>query len=297
MRSITTIYPIALLFIYLFDTGTVVAASKTVEQRLAESVIRNVPENVPQWLSSEKDKFLTLFDSDMTGNPRGGAILLPPLGAHPDWPGVMHHLRTTLPRYGWSTLSIQMPVLDDDSTLNDYLKIEPSTSKRINAAIAFMHSKGYRNIAIIGKGVGAAAGAAYLAKGTDANKVHAFIGISMSGHSEVGGWLYSPNSISKLALPILDIYGSHDHYHVLNSADARADAARQASLTASGNFNNSVFQRSATAESAQTRRSGYIAFRRMKIIGANVHFSGAEEKLTKRVIGWLKQHAGGIAVN
>jgi len=294
MRTNTTSYSIALLFIGIVYMAGAYAIVNSPEQSIAKSALGNVPKDVPQWLNNGNEKFLGLYDNEMTGRPHGVAILLPPLGAHPDWPGVMHQLRTTLPRYGWSTLSIQLPVLDSKSTIKDYLGTEKDIANRINAAISFMKNKGYRNIAIIGKGFGAAAGAGYLAKNPDA-EVHSFIGISMSGYRDAGGWLYSPNSIMGLALPILDIYGSHDHYHVLNSADDRADAARQASLNSSRKFKSNAFQRSATAESAQTRRSGYIAFRRMKITGADNQFSGAEKKLIKRVIGWLKQHAGGIA--
>jgi pimeloyl-ACP methyl ester carboxylesterase len=271
-----------------------IAADAVREQHLAAAAVANVSSDIQQWLNTDEGKFLALYNSDMTGSPKGAAILLPPLGAHPNWPGVIRQLRSTLPHSGWSTLSIQMPVLSSQSTIADYADTQTSAVNRINAAIAFMHSKGYRNIAIIGKGLGAAAGASYLAA-NPGQEVQAFIGISMSGHQNAADWLYSPNSIRQLALPILDIYGSNDQHHVLNSADARADAARQASLNASKRFKSNAFQRSATAESAQTRRSGYIAFRRIKITGADTHFSGAEQQVSKRIIGWLKNHAGGIA--
>ena len=158
-----------------------------------------------------------------------------------------------------------------------------------------MVSQGIRNIALIGSGLGAAGGAAYLAAKPDAG-IQAFIGISLSGYKVSGGWLYSPTSISKLALPMLDIYGSLDHRHVLDSADARAEAARQAIHNSADKFKQGAFEHSATAESVQTRRAGYIAFRQIMIVGANAEYSGTEKQLVKRIVGWLKQHAGGIAV-
>jgi len=271
-------------------------ANTDTEKRLAEAAISSAPDSSAQWLDGSKGKFLALFDREMTGSPQGGAILLPPLGAHPNWPGVVRQLRSTLPRYGWSILTIQMPTLDTNQLISDYKAALPDISQRINAAIAFLHSKGIRNIALIGKGLGAAGAAAFLANNPDIG-AYAFIGISMSGYRDAGDWLHTANSIRELRLPILDIYGSHDNTHVLNSVDARADAARLASLNEARKFKTGAYQGTAIAESAQTRRTGYIAFRRLKITGADNRFSGAETQLVKRIIGWLKQHASGQSIN
>ena len=38
-------------------------------------------------------------------------------------------------------------------------------------------------------------------------------------------------------------------------------------------------------------RNGYIAYRQLKIMGADHSFRGAEETLIKRITGWLKKHS------
>jgi hypothetical protein len=37
------------------------------------------------------------------------------MGAHPDWPEVIQPLHSGLPESGWTTLSVQMPILANDA--------------------------------------------------------------------------------------------------------------------------------------------------------------------------------------
>jgi len=249
-------------------------------------------------LDSNGVRFQALYRPDTSGSPRGGAIILPPLNAHPDWPGVVHQLRTTLPEFGWATLSLQLPTLSNAAvTIADYDQELPEIARRIETAVRYFNSKGIGNIALIGKGVGASAAAGYLASGQSA-PIQAFVGISMRGFDDnKDSWLYSPRSLRKLSLPVLDIYGSLDYRDVINSVKARGMAARQAGLDSANRIRLGAFQNSATAESAQTRRAGYIAYRQISLSGADEHFNSSESYLVKRVIGWLKQHAGGITIS
>ena len=250
-------------------------------------------------LASGNGQFLALYRPDTSGTPRGGAIILPPLNAHPNWPGVIHQLRTTLPDFGWASLSLQLPPLNDAAvSIGDYDRQLPEISKRIESAIRYFNSKGIGNIALIGKGVGACAAAGYLADNGAGTPIQAFVGISMRGFADnTNSWLYSPKSLRKLSLPVLDIYGSLDYRDVIRSVETRGQAARQASLDSANNARLAAFQHSATAESAQTRRSGYIAYRQISLAGADGQYNGSEKQLVKRVIGWLKQHAGGITIS
>jgi len=267
-------------------------------EQQAGDVISAVDAQEHIWIDSNGGQFLALYRPDSSGSPRGGAILLPPLNAHPDWPGVIHQLRTTLPEFGWATLSLQLPPMDETaSSIDAYDQQLPDIGKRIEAAIKYLNSKGIGNIALIGKGVGACAGAGYLA-GQQGTRVQAFVGISMRGFADNrDSWLYSPNSLRKLSLPVLDIYGSLDYQDVVGSVAARGKAARQAGLDSANRIRLGAFQNSATAESAQTRRSGYIAYRQISVSGADGRYNSSEGQLVKRVIGWLKQHAGGITIS
>lgn len=64
------------------------------------------------WLGEGDDTYLGLFLPDYSGNIIGSALILHDNQQHPDWPGLVHTLRTSLPANGWSTLSISMPYFD-----------------------------------------------------------------------------------------------------------------------------------------------------------------------------------------
>jgi hypothetical protein len=294
MRPFQTFLNFNLLTGCLLFASLVIAADLERENMLAEAVINSTAKIEPQWLETKNGRFLSLFNHNVTGTLQGGVIILPPLGGHPNWQGAVHHLRTSLPHYGWATLAIQMPVLNSRSTLNDYAGTLSEATDRIDAALAFMHSKGIRYISLIGNGLGAAAGAAYLAA-KQTPDIQTFIGISMSGYTEVGGWLYSPNSISKLSLPTLDLYGNRDHYHVSNSAEARALAASQATMRIPENSKQALSARPDTNATVAIRHSANIPFRSTKITGADSSYSGQENQLLKNIVGWLRQYAKGIS--
>jgi hypothetical protein len=64
------------------------------------------------WLEAAGEKFLTLYQPDVSGTPRGAVLLLHAEGEHPDWPATMEVLRRTLPQHGWATLAISLPSPD-----------------------------------------------------------------------------------------------------------------------------------------------------------------------------------------
>ena len=73
-------------------------------------------------------------------------------------------------------------------------------------------------------------------------------------------------------------------------------SSRRAGQAASRNKQLNAFQQSATGRSAATKMSGFIAYRRLVIAGTDHTFKGFEPLLIKRIVGWLKQHAGGISL-
>ncbi len=78
-------------------------------QALAQSLEQQTHGDEVRWLTTNTGPFLSLYTPDKTGNQFGTVILLHGNGHHPDWPGVIHLLRTQLPEVGWSTLSIAVP--------------------------------------------------------------------------------------------------------------------------------------------------------------------------------------------
>lgn len=293
--EITVIQPlIVLVVLLLIPTLTNSQAVITREQEWAQLLEQRLPPEQIHWLEVSSQRVLALLKADTTGRPQGIALLLHPLGGHPNWPGAINYLRNYLPSVGWTSYALQLPVLSRDSPLADYAPLIKESDARIASALNFLTSAGNQNIVIIGQGLGSAMGAAYLARQPN-TQVSSFIGISMSGYKDLADWLYTPNSLQQLNLPILDIYGTRDSKHVRNSARARADAARIASLTASRKL--SAFKQSATAESAQTRRAGFIAYRVFEIPGADSAYHGMMPELAKRIKGWLLHHASGAGTD
>ncbi|MDH5435733.1 MAG: alpha/beta hydrolase family protein, partial [Gammaproteobacteria bacterium] len=136
----------------------------------------------PIWIQSGEDKIFAIYTQETRGDTQGGVILIHDLGNHPDWPAVISPLRTRLPTLGWSTLSLQMPVLGKNANLKEYGVIFDKVPAYIKAAIEYFRTQNIGNVVIIGHGLGAAMGATYLAEAGDRSKsgISGFIGISMS---------------------------------------------------------------------------------------------------------------------
>lgn len=204
-------------------------------------------------------RFLTLYAPQTSATPKGAVILLPGMGAHPDWPGVIHNLRVKLPAHGWSTLSLQMPLLASSSRAAAYAPLFGVAGARIQAGIAFLHKQGVRHIVLLGHGLGAAMGAWFIAQHRNAG-IETFVGISMGASSQAAR-LNTPTQLSKIHIPVLDLYGSQDYRSVTASAGARATAARRA-----GNKN----------------------YRQQEIAGADHFFAGFQGEMVRDVRGWLR---------
>lgn len=76
---------------------------------LEEQLKRVDKETEVIWLGEGDSQFLGLFLADHSGATFANALILHDNLQHPDWPGVVHELRTVLAANGWNTLSIAMP--------------------------------------------------------------------------------------------------------------------------------------------------------------------------------------------
>lgn len=63
------------------------------------------------WLGDAKEPFLGLYIENYAKQSLGAVLLLHDNEQHPDWPGMLHELRTSFPQHGWSSLSIALPDL------------------------------------------------------------------------------------------------------------------------------------------------------------------------------------------
>ena len=55
------------------------------------------------------ENYYGLFLADASGTPQGGVLILHDNQQHGHWPDIVAPLREYLPRYGWATLSIELP--------------------------------------------------------------------------------------------------------------------------------------------------------------------------------------------
>jgi len=61
------------------------------------------------WLDALEEQFLAIYEPEYTGAPQGAVLLLHAEGQHSSWPKTIKMIRSSLPRYGWNTLSMSLP--------------------------------------------------------------------------------------------------------------------------------------------------------------------------------------------
>jgi len=281
----------------LCSNGLIVAETvqKMTETSWEQVLIESVDSSEINWLNTPDEKFMALYRDDTTGTLQGGMILLHDMGTHPDWPDVIAPLRQFLPQQGWATLSIQLPVFEKDGQVSNYAGTLASVTARIQAAIKHFRDLGNSNIVLLGHGLGAAMGAAFLTSNENSG-IAAFVGVSMPIYQDGEEWMNLLKSIEKLNLPMLDIYGSNDFVSVTHYADKREQAARRSGLRVARTKQLTGFNRPATAKGAFSMEGGVIAYRKFQIVGANHSFRGYQHTLSKRIVGWLKHHAGSVSM-
>ncbi len=191
-------------------------------------------------------KFLALY---AVAQPvRAAVIVVHGLGVNPDW-ALIGALRSGLADNGYATLSVQMPVLAADGLGDAYPALFPDAAERIAAAVAFLKSKGHRNIALAAHSMGARMSNYYLAATPD-NAIAAWIAIGIS-NGDIA-------SAGKLHMPVLDIYGERDFPLVRQRADARAVSLKKLKGSA-----------------------------QIEVAGADHFFAGSEGELVKQVKRFL----------
>ncbi len=240
----------------LFAAVAAHATDSGKEQRWAAQVEANLFEGEMVWLEAEGHRFLgVLIEAD---EPRGYVVIAHGTGVHPDWAQVINPLRVGLAERGWTTLSIQMPVLANEVPPAEYQDVFPEAPPRLDAAAAWFEGNGPTYL--VAHSLGAAMSTWYLAN-ADPVAYAGFVGIGMSGDA---AFAQSDNvqSLRDIALPVLDLYGENDFESVLSSADARA--------------------------AAQSDNDGY---RQQMVPGANHFFDGHDEALVEAVGAWLAERA------
>jgi pimeloyl-ACP methyl ester carboxylesterase len=153
--------------------------------------------------------FLALHTPGAAGKP--AIVLVHGRGLHPDH-GMIGSLRTALADLGFTTLSIQMPVLAADAPASDYFPaLFPEAAQRIEAAAGWLKARGHERLVLASHSLGSWMSQHYL----ELAKRPAFAAWVCMGRS---------GELRPLPLPVLDVYGERDFPAVLESAGARRAA-------------------------------------------------------------------------
>lgn len=196
------------------------------EKRWADEITPAILVGDPVYLALPSgQRFLAIY----TPSPkaRAGVIVVHGIGVHPDW-GLINTLRSELPERGYSTLSVQMPVLAADARPDAYAPLFPEAGERLRAAVEFLRARGERSIAIVSHSLGSRMVDGFLAG--KPGGVDAWVSIGLTG---------SYSRPAALTMPVLDVYGERDLPGVLNAAEARAAAlpgARRTKVAGADHF-------------------------------------------------------------
>ena len=226
----SNLYRIILSSILLFTSSSIHASDLAKELRWAEQIVDAIFDGEPVTLKDGELEFLAIYTPSSTDTATNAAIVIHGLGVHPDWDQVIRPLRTVLPERGWSTLSLQMPILANGVGDVEYAPLFSEVAGRIEAGMSFLKEQGAQRIVIIAHSLGAAMGSYYLAN-HQPESVLGFVGIGMSSSSKTV--MDNATSLKSVNVPVLDLYGENDLDDVLASSKARKQAIENQTPTLS----------------------------------------------------------------
>lgn len=185
------------------------------EKRWADEITPAIIVGDPVYLELKSGhRFLAIYAPNT--KPGAGVIVVHGSGLHPDW-GLINALRSRLAEQGYTTLSVQMPVLAAEARGDQYLPLFPEAAERLQAAVTFLRSKGLKKVAIVSHSMGSRMTNHFLANATDP-QIDAWVAIGILGEFTQAG---------KFKVPVLDLYGEKDNPAVLDTAGKRAAAIRR----------------------------------------------------------------------
>lgn len=186
------------------------------EQRWASEIIPAIVVGEPVWLEAPRTKkFLAIYSE--VKNAKGAIVLAHGLGVHPDY-GVIGELRTRLVQAGYTTLSIQMPILAADAPAARYPALFWEADARFAAAVSFLWRKSYRRVVLISHSMGSRMADHYITKHPKL-PLAGWISLSIS-NGEYG-------QLKNVKFPVFDVYAEHDLDAVMRGAEKRAAALKR----------------------------------------------------------------------
>ena len=244
-----------LLLCSLFVISTQ-ASDLAKEQRWADQTVDSIMDGEAVWLISGDLKILSIFTEAEEESDKA-IIVVHGTGIHPNWDQVVKPVRVEMTTHGWNTLSIQMPILANEATYDDYVPLYPEVPARLKAAEDYLLSQGIKNIVVVAHSQGSTMSAYYLANNN--HKVKAFVAIGMQA-TQKDMDINAATSLKAIDIPVLDLYGSKDLPGVLETVNKKKDAS-----------------------------SHNKAYQQQVINGAEHFFDDKNEELIEAINNWLKQ--------
>lgn len=179
------------------------------EKRLAEEIQAGLLDGEVVFLNSGDHRFLNILTTNTEDNAVNEAVIvLHGRGLHPDWADVTHPLRVGLVQEGFTTLSMQMPVLPVGAEYTDYAAIMHEAEPRITAGVKYLENLGYDQVHLVAHSCGTQMAMRWLSNGKG-NEIASFtfIGLGTSNYLRYFGNLPPLDEIKQ---PVLDIFGQVD---------------------------------------------------------------------------------------
>lgn len=177
------------------------------EKKWADEITPGIVVGDPVYIEQANGhKFLAIYTEAPGTNT--GVIVVHGIGIHPDW-GMIGTLRQSLADQGYTTLSIQMPILAVDAQADAYAPTMPEAAERLQLAANYLKAKGYQKIAIVSHSMGSRMSQFYMAK--HPADIAAWAALGLSGEDSYAG----------IKVPVLDLYGANDLPQVLAGAKSR----------------------------------------------------------------------------
>lgn len=187
------------------------------EQRLVTEISDTILDGEVVDLEAGKRSFIGIHTEAET--PKGTIILIHGRGFHADWQDVIQPLRINLVEAGWSTLSIQAPVLPKEAKYYDYVPLFPEAAQRIEKAIHWVKNQNNQPIVLLAHSCGAHMAMQWV-RDYDVKQLAGFIGLGM-GATDYKQPMKHPLPLEQIKAPVLDLYGSDDYPAVKRLAPER----------------------------------------------------------------------------
>ena len=228
------------------------------EKRLADEIVDVILDGDPEWLEANGREFLSIYTE--ADDPRTAVLILHGRGFHPDWADAINPLRVGLVENGYSTLSLQMPVLAKDAKYYDYISIMHHAHERIEAGISFLRDSGHEKIVLLAHSCGVHMAMDWIRANRDGS-IDAYIGLGM-GATDYKQPMHQPFPLDWMRVPILDLYGGNDYPAVGRLAPERK---------------------------RMIEKGGHALSRQQILDGADHYYTDMGDELVAAVSDWLDQ--------